>query len=185
MNILIRKIYTHEVESLRNISVRTFEETFAGANSAEDMAYYLQNNLSSKKLSEEIANPESEFYFAEKDSEVIGYLKINAGAAQTERQQGNSVEIERIYVAKEYLSLKIGQLLLEKAFERASEMHVDYVWLGVWEHNDRAIRFYQKNGFKVFGKHEFTLGADLQTDLLMRKNLNQQQEDLSKQIELK
>lgn len=173
MDIVIRKIGAHEAAHLRDISIRTFEETFAGDNSAEDMSNYILHNLSIGKLSEELSNPKSEFYFAEKDAEVVGYLKINSGAAQTEPQPGNTLEIERIYVAREYLRMKIGHLLLQKALDRAMEVQADFIWLGVWEHNERAIRFYQNNGFEVFGSHQFTLGSDLQTDLLMRKFLSQ------------
>lgn len=172
MNIAVRKISADEVGCLQSISVRTFEETFAEDNSAEDMAQYLQEKLSIEKLSQELANPQSEFYLAESQSDVIGYLKLNIGAAQTESQPGNSVEIERIYVAKEYLGMKVGRLLLAKALERAADTHADYIWLGVWEHNDRAISFYKKNGFEVFGQHQFALGTDIQTDLMMRKILS-------------
>lgn len=174
MEIAIKKVRPEEVEDLRRISIRTFEETFAADNPAEDMADYLRTSFSSEKLSGELRHPQSEFYFAQQGSHIIGYLKINTGDAQTEPQPETSVEIERIYVAKEYHGMKIGQHLLQKALERASELQADHVWLGVWERNERAIRFYQQNGFEVFGEHQFRLGSDLQTDLLMRKNLSEQ-----------
>ena len=73
---------------------------------------------------------------------------------------------------KEFHGKKVGQFLYDKAIELAKEKNVDYVWLGVWEKNQRAIRFYEKNGFVIFDKHIFKLGNDAQTDILMKLTLS-------------
>jgi ribosomal protein S18 acetylase RimI-like enzyme len=169
--ISIQKITLKEVEALQTISRLTFYETFADVNTKENMSSYLENDLSLERLSEELSNPNSEFYFAFCENEVIGYLKINFESAQTEQKTANSIEIERIYLLKEFLGKTIGQLLLEHAFQIAREKGNENVWLGVWEENKRAIRFYQKNGFEEFDKHIFMLGEDAQKDILMRKKL--------------
>jgi ribosomal protein S18 acetylase RimI-like enzyme len=169
--ISIQKISLNEVEALQAISRLTFYETFADVNTKENMSSYLENDLSLERLSEEMNNPNSEFFFATLENEVIGYLKINLESAHTEQKTANSLEIERIYVIKEFLGKNIGQLLLEYAFQIGREKGNENVWLGVWEENKRAIRFYQKNGFVEFDKHIFMLGEDAQTDILMRKKL--------------
>lgn len=167
----IQKVKIGEVEQLRDISVSTFTETFASVNSAENMANYLANNLSKQKLADELNTTGSEFYFAILNQQIIGYLKINTGKAQTELKEANSLEIERIYISKEYHGKKAGQFLYESAVQIAAEKSADYIWLGVWEHNRRAISFYRKNGFVEFDKHSFMLGDDEQTDIMMRKAL--------------
>lgn len=169
--ISIQKITLKEVKALQAITRLTFYQTFAEVNTEENMSRYLENDLSLERLSEELNNPNSEFYFVSLQNEVIGYLKINCESAQTEQKTANSLEIERIYVLKEFLGKNIGQLLLEHAFQIAREKGNENVWLGVWEENKRAIRFYQKNGFEEFDKHIFMLGKDAQTDILMRKKL--------------
>jgi diamine N-acetyltransferase len=168
MNIEIKKVDPSEIAELRDISVRTFYETFSEQNSASDMQKYLDNNLSLKHLSDELADENSEFYFAIYENEIIGYLKVNLGGAQTELKEESSLEIERIYVLKEFHGKAVGQLLYERAFKIANQREVDYVWLGVWEKNPRAIAFYKKNGFEEFDKHIFRLGEDDQTDIMMR-----------------
>jgi ribosomal protein S18 acetylase RimI-like enzyme len=170
--IIIRKVTTEHINELQNIGKLTFTETFASENSAENMKSYLEEGFSLKKLKEELMDENAEFYFAEINQEVIGYLKVNIGQSQTEIKDHNSLEIERIYVLKKFHGKKIGQLLYDKAIELAKEKNVDYVWLGVWEKNLRAIRFYEKNGFEIFDKHIFQLGNDAQTDILMRLALN-------------
>ena len=168
----IRKLNITDLENLQKISITTFRETFEEVNTEEDMQKYLDENLSLEKLKSELENPNSEFYFAENDNQILGYLKLNFGNAQTENQGNETLEIERIYVLKEFFPLKIGQVLFEKSLEIAKEKKLKFIWLGVWEENKRAIRFYEKNGFKIFGKHDFVLGNDVQTDLMMKLYIN-------------
>ena len=123
------------------------------------------------KLTAEVNNPNSEFYFAKAGKKTVGYLKINVGDAQTESTNSNSLEIERIYVLKEFQGKKIGQILFEKAIEIARKNNMDLLWLGVWEHNTGAISFYQKNGLVKFASHLFRLGDDEQTDIMMKLDL--------------
>jgi len=160
-----------DLPQLQSIAQTTFMETFASVNTAENMQTYLETSFSTERLTAEVNNGESRFYFAVQDGAVIGYLKINLGHAQTELKDDQAMEIERIYVLKAWHGKNVGQELYEKAMEIAAGLGVAYVWLGVWEKNIRAIRFYTKNGFKPFDKHIFRLGDDEQTDLMMKKTL--------------
>ena len=136
------------------------------------MQKYLEEGFTVDKLTSELTNPNSEFYFALFDNKVIGYLKINFGQAQTELKDQNALEIERIYVLKEFHGKKVGQILYDKAFDIAKQTSANYLWLGVWEENPRAINFYKKNGFVEFDKHIFKLGTDEQTDIMMKLQLD-------------
>jgi len=167
----IRKVSLKDFEKLREIGKLTFAETFSSDNSEENMMEYLENGFSTEKLKTELTDKNAEFYFAEFDGKVIGYLKVNVGQSQTEIKIKNALEIERIYVLKEFHGKKVGQILYEKALQLAKEKKVEYVWLGVWEQNPRAIRFYEKNGFVEFDKHIFKLGNDEQTDIMMKLKL--------------
>lgn len=167
-HIEIKRVALHEIDQLQEIGRQTFAETFSADNREEDMKKYLDEGFSPEKLKAEVTDENSDFYFALLNHKVIGYLKVNFGASQTEMKDENALEIERIYVLKEFHGKKVGQQLYEKAMEIAREKGVDYLWLGVWEKNPRAIRFYEKNGFVEFGKHLFHLGNDEQTDILMK-----------------
>ncbi len=167
----IIRVNIEEIEALRNISIQTFTETFTEHNTENNMQLYLKENLSKEKLSQELNDPNSQFYFAILSNQVIGYLKINAGQSQTELVNNTSLEIERIYVIKEFHGKHIGDLLLNKAIDIAKHLSLEYIWLGVWEKNTRAISFYKKQGFVEFDKHLFKLGDDIQTDLMMKLKL--------------
>ena len=170
-NIKIKKVIIVDVDKLQKISRQTFYETFSADNTEENMKKYLEEDFSLAKLSSELDSINSEFYFAYYDNKVIGYLKINFGQSQTELKDEKSFEIERIYVLKKFHGQKVGQLLYERAIRIAMQKNAEYVWLGVWEKNPRAIRFYQKNGFVEFDKHIFKLGNDKQIDIMMKLKL--------------
>lgn len=170
-NLEIRRVKLSDINQLRKICRQTFFETFSDLNTEENMKKYLEEGFSIEKLESEIQNEYSELYFAVLDNDLIGYLKINFGKSQTEVKEDNSLEIERIYVLRKFHGKNIGQLLYEKAIAIANQKDMDYVWLGVWEENPRAIRFYQKNGFVEFDKHIFKLGDDEQKDIMMKLQL--------------
>ncbi|MBS4043796.1 MAG: GNAT family N-acetyltransferase [Chitinophagaceae bacterium] len=172
INYTFHKIDVDDVIQLQQISRITFSETFAEHNTEEDLNKYLQEQLSLNKLVEELNNNYSEFYFASENERVIGYLKLNWEKAQTELIDEAAFEIERIYILKEYFGKGLGQFLLDHAIIIGKAHQPTFIWLGVWEKNSRAIRFYEKNGFKIFSSHLFTLGNDIQTDLLMKLEIN-------------
>ncbi len=171
-NIDLRRVTPNDIDQLQKIGRQTFYETFSAGNTEEDMNKYLEEGFSVEKLTAELNNKDSEFYFASLGSNVIGYLKLNFGQSQTELKDDKALEIERIYVLKEFHGKNAGQLLYDKAIQIARQKNADYVWLGVWEENPRAIGFYRKNGFVEFDKHIFKLGNDEQTDIMMKLQLN-------------
>jgi ribosomal protein S18 acetylase RimI-like enzyme len=171
-DINIKKVTINDMDQLQQIGRQTFYETFSADNTDENMTKYLDEAFSIKKMTAEFSDKNSEFYFAMLDNKVIGYLKLNFGPSQTELKDDKALEIERIYVLKEFHGKHVGQILYNKAIEIARQKNVDYVWLGVWEKNQRAINFYKKNGFVEFDRHIFKLGNDEQTDIMMKLNLN-------------
>ncbi|PVY37260.1 GNAT family N-acetyltransferase [Pontibacter virosus] len=170
-NIAIKKVTLSDVAQLQKISRQTFSETFSVGNTEDNLKKYLEEGLSVEKLTAELRDNNSQFYFATIDDKVVGYLKLNSGQAQTELKDDKGLEIERIYVLKAYHGKRVGQVLYEHAIHIARQLNVDYVWLGVWEENPRAISFYKKNGFVEFDRHVFKLGDDEQTDIMMRLQL--------------
>lgn len=157
-----------DLEAIQKIGKQTFIETFSESNTPENMHKYVEENFNTEQLSKELSDPDSLFYLAFDNKKVIGYIKLNTGNAQTEMKTGNALEIQRIYVSKQYFGKAVGQLLFNKAIKIAMESRKDFIWLGVWEKNKRAIAFYEKNGFVEFAKHIFKLGEDMQTDLMMK-----------------
>lgn len=171
LNIQIVEVLLADLLLLQEISKRTFYDSFAALNTAENMKFHLDNHFTQEKLTAEILNRNSTFFFAVHEGTPVGYLKINQGIAQTVLPNDQAIEIERIYVDQLFKGSGIGKSFITKAEELANASGAKYLWLGVWEHNEQAIRFYEKNGFVKFSHHIFKLGDDEQTDLLLKKIL--------------
>jgi diamine N-acetyltransferase len=171
-DIVVKRVTLNDIDQLQKIGRQTFYETFSAANSEENMSKYLDEKFSIEKLTTELKDNNSEFYFATLDDDVIGYLKLNFGQSQTEIKDDKAIEIERIYVLRSFHGKSVGQILYDRAMHIARLRNADFVWLGVWEENPRAINFYKKNGFVEFHKHVFKLGNDEQTDIMMKLQLN-------------
>ena len=169
--LIIKRCNINDLELLRDLAIATFKDAFAPVNTVEDMDDYLQKAFSHEQLQKELLHKDSEFYLAYYKNEPVGYLKINFGSAQTDINDEASLELERIYILKEHQGNGLGSLLIEKVVEIASDKSLDYVWLGVWEKNSRAIQLYGKRGFVKFKSHTFWLGKDKQTDDLMKLEL--------------
>lgn len=167
----IKRISSKEVATLKAVSEETFYDTFSADNQPENLQAYLTSAYQTEKLMAELENPESFFYFLFVEKQLAGYLKLNIDKAQTENMGDSTLEIERIYIRKDFKQQGLGTLLMQKAIEEAIKLNKTKLWLGVWEKNQPAIAFYQKMGFEKFGSHTFYLGNEKQTDELMQKEI--------------
>jgi ribosomal protein S18 acetylase RimI-like enzyme len=171
-DITIRPAHIGDGDILRQLSIVTFTDTFAAFNTAEDMQLYIEKYFSHENLLEELADERNFFFIAYVREEPIGYLKLRLPLEKLPVLKGNnSIELERIYVLERWQGTGLGYRLMQFAFDYSRRRGFDTLWLGVWEKNEKAIRFYKKLGFEIFGQHEFTLGTDKQNDFLMRKTL--------------
>ena len=170
--VTFKPVTTADVELLVNISRETFFAAFAHLNNANDMEVYAAVSFNHQQLKKELNTAGAKFIFAMLDHEVVGFMKLNTGTAQNEFKDMNSLEVERLYVLSAYQGKQIGSQMLKFALAMALTYQHESIWLGVWEHNHSAIRLYERMGFSHCGSHDFMLGNDRQTDLLMKKTLN-------------
>ena len=157
-----------DLASLLDLAQTSFVQAFTEGNKPENVQAYLSQAFTSVQLEKEWRNPASTFLLASLEGRLVGYTKVNLAAAQTDVQDPDSLEVARLYTLEEVWGKGVGQFLLDAALDFAKEKGKTFVWLGVWEHNARAIRFYEKNGFKAFGSHPFPFGDEIQNDWLMR-----------------
>ncbi|RKR83488.1 hypothetical protein BDD43_3697 [Mucilaginibacter gracilis] len=169
--IVIRKVNATEADALLQLSKKTFFDAFAAINNANDMEAYAAVSFTHQKIEMELNTPGSAFYFAVYNNEVVGYVKLNTGDAQTEFQDSYGFEIERIYILAKHQGKGFGEQLINYAIATAKREAYKYIWLGVFEKNVNAIRFYERHGFSRFSDHYFMLGTDKQKDVLMKKEL--------------
>ena len=171
MDASIKLCTMDDLQELRDLSISTFYETYATMNTAEDMENYLATSFDEAKFRRELSDSNTEFFFVYSGGELAGYMKLNEAPSQSDVNDSASLEIERIYVLSKYQGEGLGALLMDKAISAARERGKEYIWLGVWEKNEKALTFYKKHGFHKIGEHSFVIGSDVQTDYLMRLDL--------------
>lgn len=171
MDLDFKIVTPKELNLLIRISITTYKSAFQKLNNPDDFKTYIDIAFSKKTLQKELLNPNSVFYFVYLDKTLVGYFKLNEKSAQNEQFETLSIELERIYIYKQFQENHIGQHILKKAISISKQKKVTFLWLGVWDQNIRAINFYKRYGFKIFNSHSFFVGNDEQTDLLMQLSL--------------
>jgi ribosomal protein S18 acetylase RimI-like enzyme len=164
---IIRVATPADAATLAAISLKTFVDTFAPHNTAADMESYASVAFGEEKQRSEIETEGSVTLLCEENSVTIAYAQIRS----TPGAPHGDVEIARFYVDKTHHGRGIAQMLMDAVETHARALAGTRLWLGVWEHNLRAIAFYRKRGFVQCGAHPFLLGNDLQTDWLMNRAL--------------
>lgn len=171
MKLHLSKCTNSDLDKLISISRKTFIEAFEVENNPEDFKAYMKKAFSKEQLLMELADPQMYFYLVFSENEVLGYFKLNENEAQRDIKDKNAIELERIYVKNTFQGNQIGHWMLNHIKDIANKKNKSYLWLGVWEKNSKAIRFYEKNGFIKFGEHPYYIGSDKQMDWLMKLNL--------------
>ena len=169
--VTIRVCSLKDVDIIVFLGRKTFYDTFGEMNSEENMTLYLDSTYTKEKITREFDEPGAVFFLAEIERTPVGFAKVRSYEKPKELSGKNPLEIERIYAIKDQIGKGVGKKLMETCIDHAVKNNYDTVWLGVWEHNARAISFYKSWGFVEFGNHIFTVGNDPQTDILMKKQL--------------
>lgn len=168
---IIRTAGLGDLETLLELGRRTFYEAFKDVNTEENMNLFLEAHFKKGVLEEEMEELGAHFFIAEEEGIAMGFSRVRLGHEPVELEGKAALEVERIYVLQEYQNRKVGEALMEHNMAYARANGFACIWLGVWQQNKRAIRFYERWGFIVFGTHIFMLGNDPQTDQLMSRPL--------------
>lgn len=172
MNIIIHQATKTDAQLLTDLGAQSFLEAYSDVKSAKDLNDYIKTAFVKSEIESSIKNNEVIFLIAYNNDAAIGYLKLrwdrnhpNLNAAE------KNMELERIYVLRNFWKHKIGAALMTKAIEISKSKNYDYLWLGVWQQNKRAIDFYLKMGFEIFGTKKFYVGEEENDDYVMRLKL--------------
>lgn len=173
INLKIRRGITADAETLAPLAVKIFNDAFAGnpLNKPEDMRAYIAEAFSLEQTRRELSDENIIFFIADLAGEMVGYAKLQENSKEDCVSDDNPIELSRLYVLKDFHGQGIADRLMNECLDIAGRKNYRTMWLGVWEHNFRAQRFYEKFGFIKVGSHVFQLGSDAQTDWVMEKKL--------------
>jgi GNAT superfamily N-acetyltransferase len=157
---------------LAELMAKTFYDTFAKDNTAEDMRVHLETSYSPEIQLAELSSPDHVFLIAEAEGMPVGFAQLILGSVEESIHGSKPAEVRRIYVTKEYIGKGVGKELIQAAIGESKGRGCECLWLGVWEKNPHAIEFYKKWGFREVGSHVFMVGNDPQTDYIMELHLS-------------
>jgi ribosomal protein S18 acetylase RimI-like enzyme len=169
--IVTRPARPDDAALLTELGASTFAETFEAANTPEDFAAYMAAAFGEDTQRAELEDPDTTVFFAERDGDAVGYVMLREGRVPSGVAADDALQIARLYARQRLLGRGIGAALMQRALAEAAGRGKDAVWLGVWDRNERAIRFYESWGFHRVGSQPFLLGSDLQTDLVMVRRI--------------
>lgn len=167
----VRSALKNDAALISGLGAKSFFEAFGKHNKKEDIENYIAEKFSLEQIKEEISDPLASFFLAYYDSEPAGYAKLIKSNLPEQIKDKNAVEMQRIYVLEKFYGMKIGREMMLQTLDFAFTKGFDSMWLGVWQKNERAVEFYKKFGFEIFGTREFKIGTDSQDDYLMIKYL--------------
>jgi ribosomal protein S18 acetylase RimI-like enzyme len=173
MNLNIRQATIKDAETLSSIGWQSFDEAFADhpKNHPDDMHAYMNDAFSEATIKSDLLDEKTIYLIAELDGEAAGYAKIKLDAREEGVSGERLLELCRLYALAKFIGKGVGKNLMLEIFKIAEETSRDTVWLGVWEYNFRAQKFYEKFGFEKCGEHVFQLGSDPQIDWLLQKKI--------------
>ena len=163
----IRQAHSDDSEALAYIAKRTFRETFATKDNLTDTEFYCSKNFGTEIQRQEILDPNCATLLAEVKGQLVAFAQVRLHSPKDCVAADQPSELHRLYVGKEWHGRGVAHKLMSKILSTASDAGADHIWLGVWEHNPRAIAFYGKYEFRVVGEHIFQFGSDPQRDLVM------------------
>lgn len=166
-----RRVEPSKLETLRVFAERTFRIAFEADNEPVDFEQYCRENFTAENFAAQLRHPASEFWFGFWDDTLAAYLKLNFDQNPSGLADCRTVQVERLYVEPAFQGRRIGEKLLDLAFERAQLVQAEWIWLSVWQKNPPALRFYERCGYEIFGTEVFWVGEDPQTDWLVKKRV--------------
>jgi ribosomal protein S18 acetylase RimI-like enzyme len=166
MQLTIRRATLSDAEKLTDLSKQTFYDTFTGTCTEEDMQQFLEQYFNLELVKSELANEDDFYFFGEFNGKPVAYIRMMEDySGFSLMKQWKALELKRIYVDQSFHGKGLAKELMNFVENFAKEKDYEVLWLGVWEHNERAKKFYQKSGFSDSGHtHFFPIGATPQTD---------------------
>ncbi len=171
MDFQIRFATSDDATELRNLSEKTFRDTYTELNTPENMEQHVAEKFTPEKIENDLQSTDNQHFVIESASRIVAFAKLVKQHSTEGLSEKRVVEIERFYVDKNLQGQQLGRKLMGCCVAWARQNDFEVIWLGVWEKNENAMRFYQKMGFEFLGKHTFVLGMDVQTDFTMKKDI--------------
>ncbi|WP_018774373.1 GNAT family N-acetyltransferase [Arthrobacter sp. 131MFCol6.1] len=174
MTHILRTATADDAGRLAALAAVTFPLACPPESRPEDIAAHLASTLSEANFRAYLADPEVTVLVIDADGELRGYSLLVARPAQDPEvaavlSELPCTELSKCYVHPEHHGLGASAELMHASIGSAAAAGARGIWLGVNSQNARAIRFYEKSGFRKVGTKSFRLGDTVEHDFVMER----------------
>ena len=170
-NIKIRQATASDAKLISVLGAVSFYEAYFEQDDAHGLADYIHESFELEKIRAEIEDQTVTFFIIFADEKAVGYAKMREDSKVECIESLNSIEMQRIYTIERVYGKGVGENLLKHCLETARKKGFETLWLGVWEENIRAQRFYAKYGFRRVGEITFPYGETVGINFVLEKVL--------------
>lgn len=171
MNLKIRQATISDVNIISALGTTTCYEAYFELDPSQDLAEYCVNFFGLQQIAAELKDANSTFLLTELDGKAIGYAKLREGKKIECLKDKNAIEVQRIYLLEKMKGRNFGRALMEKCFEIGKEKGYETLWLGVWDKNIHAQKFYENIGMENIGTTDFSDGKNEFINLVFAKEI--------------
>jgi ribosomal protein S18 acetylase RimI-like enzyme len=167
---IIRRAESSDLIALVNSARFFFDSAFSADNNPVVMQDYMNTAFTIDRFKQEFEEPDSVFFISEEQNRILGYARLRRNPESDHLLSGSTIELQRFYLDPSAQGTGLADKLMMVCLDFAEGL--DWMWLGVWEKNPRALKFYARYGFKIISEHTFMMGNEAQADWLMCRRLN-------------
>lgn len=166
---IIKQAHPDAADSLAQLAERIFRDTFMTENNVADIDLYCAKSFGPESQRRELQDPNYVTILAELEGSLVGFAQVRLNSPKDCVRAAHPSELYRLYVSREWHGRGLSHEIMAEVLAVTARGGDNHLWLGVWEHNPKAIAFYRKYGFSIVGEHTFHLGSDPQRDLIMAR----------------
>lgn len=170
-DLTIRLASADDAPALAALGRRTFAEAFGADNTADDLATFLESTYTPALQRAELADSALTYLIVERSGTPVAFALLRAKGASPFIEDPSAIELQRFYVDQSCHGTGVAQALMASCVETARRAGAMTLFLGVWEQNARALRFYAAQQFTEVGRKIFQVGSDPQQDLVLARRL--------------
>ncbi|MDY8135704.1 GNAT family N-acetyltransferase [Aquimarina sp. 2201CG5-10] len=172
MSIEIRRAIVEDAEIVSYLGTTTFDQAFGDFfKDKEGLREYLDTTFSVEKIKNSLKKDTNKYWVVTDQDQSIGYAKLQLNSPSEFIKGNNVCKLQKIYFLNTFSAKGIGSKLQQLIFEEAIANYCDFMWLSVLKENDRAVKFYERNDYKIVGEHPFMIGNDRFNFWVMSKKL--------------
>jgi diamine N-acetyltransferase len=158
--------------ALRTMARQAFSEAFAHLYDPIQFSQFLEQAYGvGGTMDRGLADPLIRWQVAAVGDQVIGYVKLTSLTLPAPAPNPGAIELQQIYVLSPWHGRGVAERLMNWALDTARAMGAPEIYLGVFDHNTRAKRFYGRHGFSEVARCTFQLGDQIDDDRVWRKTL--------------